>query len=244
MSKTKYTLTKSKPIYDWDREVPLKVKNANPLKYGYPSPSAIPGNEKELVVPCAPYDDSDGDRRFYPCESKKQANELLALYVDDLHKQDIDSRCVFYKLKADGTIIGVKCRKKCSLNCPKKLDPNNPNAPTPDYERTGNPISLDYKFDEDDPEENEHDVADPNDESPVEYCARKEVEARVQAFINNQDNLDQAIINLLLEDSQLSERDIAKELNVSNSTIHKRKVRLQGMLSDEYQKNKNNFKKR
>lgn len=228
-------LPKARQVHEWDRRVPLRVKNANPFSYGFPSATSIPGNSEGIVVPCAPFDDFDGDRRWCICETQAQAIKQLDSYIRDWQKQDEESRCVFYKKKADGSIIGVRCRANC-LHCPKLIDPNDPERPTYEYQRTGNPISLDFKYDEDDPEESEHDIADTDGETPEEYCERLEEERRVEELIATRDELDQQIIRLLLEDSTRSNEDLHKLIGAPKRTISYRKVRLQEWVREVFKK--------
>lgn len=228
-------LPKAREVYERNRQVPLRVKNAKPFQYGYPTATSIPGNKNGIVVPCAPFDDFDGDRRWCICESKEQAIRLLDLYIREWQKQGKESRCVYYKTKADGTVIGVRCRANC-LHCPKLIESEDPDAPTWLYERTGKTISLDFKYDEDDPEESEHDVPDTTSENPEEYCERLDEERILEELISERDELDRKILRLLLEDNSLSERDIQKVIHVSNSTIHKRLTRLRAWAKNGFQK--------
>lgn len=218
-------LPKARVVYERNRQVPLSVKNANPFQYGFPSATSIPGNHEGIVVPCAPFDDFDGDRRWCICETRAQAIDLLDSYIRDWQKQDEDSRCVFYKKKADGTVIGVKCRANC-LHCPKLIDPNDPDKPTYDYQRTGNPISLDFVYDEDDSEESEHDVPDTIGETPEQYVERLENERALEELISQRDELDKKIIELLLDDNSLSERAISEKLSLSKTATHYRLTKL------------------
>lgn len=222
-------LPKSKQVYDRDREHTLSFKNAHPFTFGYPSPIAIPGNEDgTLRVPCCPYDDGDGDRRWAICESFEQAKKFYNSYLNDIKKEDMESRCVFYKKNKKGEIRAYKCRKSCPKECPKCIECGDvaPDGTTPNYERTGKPLSLDFKYDEDDPEESEHCLPDAEGESPLEYALKLEEERRVEDLISQRDRLDREIIALLFEDRFMTERAIAEKLNLSKTATHCRLTKL------------------
>lgn len=218
-----------------ERLVPLSVKNAHPELYGYPTPALIPGNsEKKIVVPCAPFEDSDGDVRWVKCESKEQAYYFRNEFRKETLYKERESRCIVLSKKKN---IYVRCSADC-MHCRKLIEAGlaQEDGTTPNYQRTGNPISLDFKYDEDDEDENEHDIPDTETPTPEQALLLEEEERMIQNLIAERDELDRKIIEILLEDNTKTDEEIHALTNTPRRTIAYRRERLKKWVLEVFKK--------
>lgn len=234
------------------RQIPLSEKNSKTWLYGYPSATAIPGNENGIEVPCAPFT-IDGDKRWLPLETFEEAYFWRNEYRKEQVEKDLESRCVIpgnYIIPPDGTrgnfTVAPKKKgiryepKKCTYKdcryCPYLWDPKHPDDQV-DYHRTGNPVSLDATFLDNDGDEMEHDIEDKETKTPNELYDEEVKTKALLELLNQQDDTDKRIIRILLDNEGISDAGVHEFLNdIPERTIRYRHERLKKVI-DEFLKN-------
>lgn len=233
-----------------------KEKDLQPLIYGYPTPTSIPGNEgcgRQVIdgvlviipfkVPFTDFIDSDGDKRFCECTedfAKWNGNEKR----NEVRRKETESRCKIpaYLIEIDGVFVVDTdspranrqylkiCTHKDCNTCPFKFDKAHPDYQV-DYERTGNPLSMDYTFTDDDGDKSEKEYEDKDTENPIDYVIRKEQEDALQKAILEMDTDYQEIFRLLMKGKSYSQ--IGLIIGKPKTTIQYKAEKLISILKEK-----------
>lgn len=192
------------------------VKNQNPKLFGYGSieqlladSTRFGDNPKDPLNHWVAIRDADGDLRFIPCTEEyfhfhrnEQRNER--------RRRDVESRCMIPSEK-----FGlVKCRDDCN-NCQR--------------ERNGNPVSIDYMF-----EEYNFEYSSEDYEEELEKRRKQEHEDQLWSHVNEFDESDQMILKLYNEGK--TDSAIATILKKSRSMVQERRTKLIDMLKENMKK--------
>ena len=230
-----------------------EFKDLNPLTYGYPSPTAIPGNEgcgeqviegklfkRPFKVNFASFVDADGDTRFVEC-SEEFAYWQRNYDSEIRRKEKLETRCsipMTYKV-VNGNFVDdpnsnhkngyKKCTHDCK-KCPYLFDPAHPDREV-DYHRTGSPVSMNITFEDKDGKESEIEYADPEEETPIEKIIKEEREEAMWRYVLEFDPDVQDMLRLYNKGKSYSE--IARIMNRSKSAVQERVVHYIKILRDK-----------
>lgn len=138
---------------------------------------------------------------------------LRSIDEKEYKHQDEESRCVV--LNKNG--LPVKCRLKCSTECPYGLN----------YSRTGSPISIEAIQ-----EGNSHIDFIDNSADPKQLFDVMELENKLKEVLNELSPKD-CDLYISIKISGEKEGDIAKKLGVSRNAIHKKIVRISKFIEEK-----------
>lgn len=128
-------------------------------------------------------------------------------------RQDEESRCVILNRKG----LPIKCRLKCSTECPFGLD----------HSRTGFPISIEAIQ-----EGNSHIDFIDNSADPKQTFDLAELKSKVGDILAELNEIERSIyISIRFEEK--NERDVAKSLGISQPAVHKKFLNISNMVQEK-----------
>lgn len=169
------------------------------------------------------YEKTDETPYYYDTESKgciwcdhALFRMLHSMDEAEYKRQDEESRCVV--LNKNG--LPVKCRLKCSAECPYGLN----------HSRTGSPISIEAIQ-----EGNSHiDFVDTSAD-PKQTFDLAELKSKVREILGELNDVERSIyISIRFEGK--TERDVAKSLGISQPAVHKKLLRISKTVEEELKK--------
>lgn len=138
---------------------------------------------------------------------------LRSMDEKEYKQQDEESRCVI--LNKNG--LPVKCRLKCSTECPYGLN----------YSRTGSPISIEAIQ-----EGNSHINFVDTSADPKQTFDLAELKNKVREILSELNEVERSIyISIRFEEK--TERNVAKSLGISQPAVHKKLLKISKMVEEK-----------